>query len=83
MDVPYRVEPANRSADRPLFYEIVTARDGVLCSGPDLVFLHHIVDLLNADEARLADIRRVVPSSNGCHDSPDRAGPTCRPGSTR
>jgi hypothetical protein len=51
MDVPYRVEPAHRSADRPLSYEIVTARDGVLCSSPDIVFLHRLVDLLNADEA--------------------------------
>lgn len=85
MDVPYRVEPNGnlRGPMKPLSYDIVTARDGILCSTPDLVFAHRIVDLLNADEARLADTRHSILSSDGYHDSPDRAGPTCPPGSTR
>jgi hypothetical protein len=83
MDVPYRVEPSTRSAYKPEHYDIVTARDGILCSTPDIVFAHRLVDLLNADEARLADIRHSILSSDGYHDSPDRGAQTYPPGSQR
>lgn len=56
MDTPYRVEPAAYNGTyRSHTFNIVTSRDGVLCSTPDQVFAHKLVDMLNAEVRRRAD----------------------------
>jgi hypothetical protein len=62
MDAPYRVEPNERGNEKPLTYNIVTSRDGVLCRTPDVVFAHRIIDLLNADEVKRGGNGQQRPS---------------------
>jgi hypothetical protein len=53
MDTPYRLEAAytqvSTYSSAVVTSYMICGPDGAMCRGTDVVFLHHVVDLLNAD----------------------------------